>query len=396
MAFTVKQIDNLKPRETLYEKREGNGFGVRIYPSGTKKFFYTYLLDGRKRRINLGEYPAISLAAAHSNFNNLHNKVQKGIDPLAEQQASVTAPTVRDLTKEFIEKHSKPKKKTWREDERILNRYIDRRLGNKKAKDVTRREIKHLVDNLALTAPIQANRVLACVRKMFNYAIEAGILKHSPCSVISQPGGREHSKTRYLDDHEILTFLELLDKSTLSKTTVNGLKLILFTGQRPGEVCGMHRDEISGRWWTIPGSRTKNGKEHKVYLNDFAYDIIGESSGFILPSYTKMGDDFVASKGIHTTTLSQALRKQLTNWDMTKFTPHDLRRTCGSHLVALGFTQFLVGHILNHTDQSITSVYNQYSYDKETQQAMEAWSHHLDALINKTTLDNVIQLPSSN
>jgi len=68
-------------------------------------------------------------------------------------------------------------------------------------------------------------------------------------------------------------------------------------------------------------------------------------------------------------------------WDFEKFTPHDLRRTCATHLVGLGFNQLLVGHILNHTDQSVTAIYNQYSYDKEKQEAMEAWEEKIRKLV---------------
>jgi len=228
---------------------------------------------------------------------------------------------------------------------------------------------------------------------MFNYAIEVEILEHSPCIGISQPGGKEHSKTRYLDATEIRLFLNNLDQSSLSTTTKNGLKLILFTGQRPGEVCGMHSNEINGNWWTIPSNRSKNGREHKVYLNEFALNIIKDISGFILPSLAKLQDDHVPTQGICTTTLSQALRLRLKDWGIAKFTPHDLRRTCGSHLTSLGFPQLLVGHILNHTDQSITSVYNQYSYDKEKKQAMEAWGNSLNQILKKETLDNIVQMP---
>jgi integrase len=57
--------------------------------------------------------------------------------------------------------------------------------------------------------------------------------------------------------------------------TALALKLVLVTGQRPGEVAGMHRDEIKGRVWTIPASRrAKTETAQSVYLGDTALAII--------------------------------------------------------------------------------------------------------------------------
>ena len=62
------------------------------------------------------------------------------------------------------------------------------------------------------------------------------------------------------------------------------LKLILVTGQRPGEVAGMYYGEIKGDWWTIPAARTKNHREHQVFLTPTARELIGEKKGYIFPS----------------------------------------------------------------------------------------------------------------
>jgi len=125
MKFTVKKLNKLESKDKIYEVREGDGFGVKIYPSGTKKFFYSYLIRNRKRRISLGKYPVISLANAHRLSQEYRKKVRDGIDPQDEQQALNASPTIRELATEFINNHSKPKKKTWKEDQRILERYIN-------------------------------------------------------------------------------------------------------------------------------------------------------------------------------------------------------------------------------------------------------------------------------
>jgi integrase len=74
--------------------------------------------------------------------------------------------------------------------------------------------------------------------------------------------------------------------------------------------------------------------------------------------------------------IAKALRRSLTGREqyrgkvkeptikLTEFTPHDLRRTAATHMGKLGFSA-VVGKILNHTDNTVTAIYNQYDFDKE-------------------------------
>ena len=70
MRFTLTTMKDLKPREKLYIKREGDGFSVIVYPAskknpkGTKVWYYIYNLGGKNKKIRIGEYPAWSIAEA--------------------------------------------------------------------------------------------------------------------------------------------------------------------------------------------------------------------------------------------------------------------------------------------------------------------------------------------
>ena len=56
MKFTDKYIANLKPKLKMYQQREGDGFGIRVLPSGYKIWIFTYTYDGKRRQMNLGSY----------------------------------------------------------------------------------------------------------------------------------------------------------------------------------------------------------------------------------------------------------------------------------------------------------------------------------------------------
>ena len=412
ITLTVKFINSLKPKKSRFEVREGNGFLVKVFPTGRKVFYLAYKFNNTQKKIALGKYPTISLKQARDKANELRRQIANGIDPIEEKQEAFkeTIYTVGNLGKEFVEQYCKNKRKSWKEDERILNAYILKSSFHRKlAKDVRRRDIMLFCDDIANNrGKVMANRVFSFIRTMFNYAVVNEILEFTPCVALKKPGGEERRKQRYLKDHEIVEFWQGLENSLALSPVSRALKLILLTGQRPGEVCGICSSEINGRWWTIPGERTKNGRDHSVYLTDLALELIGDAEGpkFVSP---------VTGRPIYRHQLSQLVRRKFLplaengskakhipknpnsitypkRWTFEKFTPHDLRRTCATHLVSLGFNQLLVGHILNHTDQSVTAIYNQYSYDKEKQQAMEAWEARIKQLINDDSDNKVIEI----
>jgi len=395
--ITVRAISNLPPQEKVYEIRDGDGFGLRVYPSGKKCFFFSYTIKGKRRQTSIGDYPTLSLKDARSAGEQLRKQVAKGLDPIETKKSEKEVVlTLKDLGERFLEKHCKENKKSWKEDERILGTYISTsKLSKLHPKDITRKNIKKLTDDIAKNnGKVMANRVFAFLNTMFKYAInEEELIEHSPCFGMPKPGGKEKKKTRYLKDEEIVIFWKGLDDSLITPPVINALKIILLTGQRPSEVCGINSNEINGHWWTIPGKRTKNGEDHTVYLTDFALKLIGTQKGskFISPTSKKIITRFHLSQAIsrkleslpneehkakHIPT-DPTSRTYPRKWNLEKFTPHDLRRTCATHLVGLGFDQLLVGNILNHTDQSVTSIYNQYTYDKEKQVAMENWEQKI-------------------
>ena len=185
--FTDRDIASLKPEEKEYWLREGMGFSLRVLPSGEKLWYYIYTFQGRKRfmRLGKGNYPEVSLADARGKFDIAKVKVKNGIDPLSEEQQTEQehrlASTVALLAKEYIEKWAKPRKRSWEGDQRTLNVEIIPKWGKRKAKDIKRRDVVLLLEEIAERAPIMANRTRALLSKMFNFAIEREIVENNPC-----------------------------------------------------------------------------------------------------------------------------------------------------------------------------------------------------------------------
>ena len=421
MKFYDKYIDNLKPQGKIVDIREGGGFGVRVTPGGVKTWFYIYRFEGKRRFLNLGHYPAVSLSDARIKYRNALKLVEAGKDPLAlageEQEERRKAPTVADLVNEYIEKHAMNNKKSWAEDKRCLEKEVVPLWGTRKAKDITKRDVVLLLEGIVKRgSPVMANNTLEKVRKMFNFAVERDILEHTPCYGVKKPTKKEH-KDRVLTATEIKTVWNTIETAGISGEIRRGLKLILVTAQRPGEVVGMHSSEIDGHWWTIPADRAKNGKAHRVYLTDMALDLIGsltvtnDDTGEIKPKgYLFMMPH--CDKPMECNAIAYAIRRNLA-WKLTgedgkdlfnedgtpatknrmlidKFTPHDFRRTAATGMAALRFPDEVIDAVLNHVKKGVVAIYNRHGYDMEKKQALEAWERKLISITSGTEGAKVI------
>lgn len=420
MKFTDASIRSLKPRAERFEiwETNGEGLGLRISPKGRKTWIYMYRFEGKARRMTLGTYPAMPLTEAHKAHADACDKLKHNIDPGSLRvQANIErrkAETVKELADLYLEKWARPRKRSWREDERILYKDIIPVIGDQKAVDIRRREIIQILDGVAERgSPIQANRTLACVRKMFNYAVSRDIIESSPCQQIRAPGA-EKCRDRTLTPDEIKTLWASLDDTckprqesvenrlAISPTIALALKLQLVTAQRKGEVISARWDELDldSGWWTIPAEKAKNKLAHRVPLSPLALEVI-ESIKQATLKHDEDGNEilsdwlFPSPRGNKPITPSAVNRGILNNRELIglpPFTPHDLRRTAATQMASSGITRLVISKILNHAETSVTAVYDRHGYDTEKRRALDAWGRKLEDIITGKRRSNIINL----
>ena len=248
------------------------------------------------------------------------------------------------------------------------------------------------------------------------------IIELNPCTAV-KPLAKEEPRERKLDEEEIKTLWDALDSPTLvmSPEIRRALKLILVTAQRPGEVAGMHSGEIRDEWWTIPSSRTKNHREHRVYLTPTARELIGKKKGYIFPSpRPKIVDEKEIEVPIDEKSLACALRRNVKGQAYLKkrtatkrgpykkkvaatppeknrigiepFTPHDLRRTATTLMAKAKVLREYRERVLNHTLEKLDATYNQHDYDEVKQAALETLERKLLAIVTGECKDNVVPI----
>jgi integrase len=415
--LTDRFIEALRPKPGRYEVWDDarKGFGIRVSPRGAKSFVWVYHFDGRPRRLTFGTYPRLSLADAGVKLAQAKNLLAKGIDPgsraVAERDAERHAETIEELVASYLDRYARLRKRSAFEDERILRKDVLPRWAKRKAKDITRRDIVRLLNEIVdRGAPIQANRTLTILRRMFKFAFGQAILEISPCDQVEAPSS-ENERDRALGEEEIRLLWQVLDTASMEQNARRILRLMLATGQRKAEVMGLHAQEIDyeKRLWTLPAARAKNGREHLIPLSSLALQILAEAppneAGYLFPS-SLTGLPYRGQSIDHATRYLFAPRPTRAGRRaprqpaspplaglMERFTPHDLRRTAATRMREIGISRGDVKMVLNHVETDVTARYDRYDGLAEKRRALDLWAKRLEQIIAGEPLaDNVIEL----
>jgi integrase len=380
MKMTARSVEAIRlptAGQIDYWDADHPGFGLRVSAGGRKAWVAMYRRGNVKRRLTIGTYPALSLAEAREKAAVAHHAVQySGADPAAAKKAERAAETFAELAHDYIERHAKRHKRSWRKDLLILEKDALSRFGNHKAKDISRRDIITMLDEIVSRgAPIQANRTLEIVRKLFNWAVARDILDANPCYRVPKPSS-ENRSDRVLSEEEIRVVWEALAAEV--PLTAATFKMRLLTAQRGAEVLAMRWDQISSGWWTIPAEIAKNGLAHRVPLSAPTLSLLeevrplGMGSEWVFPGADGEGHRVAIHKAHNRIRLLAGV----------SFVPHDLRRTAASHMTSMGISRLVVSKVLNHVEAGITAVYDRHSYDAEKRAALDAWGRRVEEMLS--------------
>jgi integrase len=401
MKLTAKAVEKLRHEGALHfrdVKDDGTpGLYLRILASGEKRWIMRYKLGAKTRIGTFGDAGKIGLAEARTKAFTWHAIIREGRDPASEERREAAAerrlPSVAAFAAEYIERHAKPNKRSWREDERMLGHDVLPAIGDLRIDTVTRRDIVLMLDAIRdRGADVVANRVLAVTRQLFGFAVERGVIEINPFTGIR--ASRETPRARTLSDDEISRLWAATAPGSrhIEPSTRMALRLLLLTGARASEVCGAPWHEISteATEWVIPGERTKNGREHRIPLSEPALKIVQEAAAL------RQGDWLLpaARGGGHATTTGvlQAVQRILGS----DVTVHDIRRSVATGLQALGVRLEVTEAVLNHiggTRAGVVGIYQRYDHAAEKRAALDAWARHILALAaGEPARDNITAL----
>lgn len=397
--LTKTLIDGLQPqadgKAKIYWDTEVTNFGVKVLPSGAKKYLVRFRPKGHTSRAiqtyTIGNYDELTLAQARDKARDVRTdaRQQKHTGQLEKAEARKAAKSVvSDLISAFLTERG-TQNKSIKETIRIMTYDVLPAIGKRSVHELTKHDILSVIEKVFKRgSPIMANRTLATVRSFLNWCVNRGILEHSPAYGI-KAFAKETPRDRTLNEEEIKAVLLAAREMTYPFGPI--VELLFYTGQRRGEVAGIRWDEIDfkARLWKLPKERTKNKRPHTIHLCDSAIELLEKQSlimredGLESPFvFTKTGK--TASSGFSKSKLEIDKLSRVPNWSW-----HDIRRTVATEMSKLGIPIHVVEAILNHksgTVSGIVAVYQQNQFDEERQQAMTRWCHKLAAIVAGETV----------
>jgi integrase len=384
IKLTKGAIDSLPTPQSdlVYWDAATPGFGVKITPKGRKVFVVLYRVGGagsKLRKYTIGPYGRVTLHQARVAAQKVFTAKLEGRDPAAEKREAkrrVVADRVEDLLETFISQRLSQNRSA-AEVSRLLRREVGRAWAGRSIHEIGKRDVVEVVSAVEQRgAPVAANKTLKSIKTFLRWCVGRAVLDQSPAEGVPLPA-KEVPRDRVLDDQE-------LTRVVLAARQIGGpyggiVEFLALTGQRRAEVARLVREELDlvREIWTIPKSRTKNGKEHVVHLSEQSLAVLKRSnqperlifSVFGIKPFQKF---------------SRAKRELDQLCGVTGWRLHDLRRTCVSGMARLGVAPHVADKILNHqsgTISGVAAIYQRHEFLAERRVALDLWGAHVAELI---------------
>ncbi|WP_019196490.1 tyrosine-type recombinase/integrase [Afipia birgiae] len=417
--LTAITVTNAQRKSGRYEIADSEQPGLRliIQPSGVKSWAFRYeRSDGTTKRVSLGRAAgpgALTLVQARNAANDANRQRTTGGDPADAKRAERAAQAARIKTAELEarRKDDTVEKvlaryytdhvdglKSGDEVKRVLNREM-KSWAKRRVDDIQRRDAIKLLDTLKARAPVQSNRLRAYGRHFFGWCISKELASINPFD--GTKAAKEISRDRVLTDDELRLLLRAIDR--LDWPRKHFVHMLLLSAQRLTEVKEMDWRELdltsATPMWTLPRSRSKNGRAHTVPLAPVAVSLLAgmdrltDSTRVFAPfseSHAKLGVD-AAMLDI---AREDAAARSAYDPDSVMLVPwgfHDLRRTAATTMARLGVDVVIVERILGHTMRGVMAVYQRHTFDEEKRRGLTVWAGFLDGLTSERE-SNVVSI----
>lgn len=387
-----KQLKSLlnKAQEKTLVYSDGNGLGARISPQGKVRWQFRYKVEGKNKRIDLGDYPDLSILKARDITKQCREWLANGHDPKLkrelERSATLKPITVKEALEYWLVEYAEDNRANAGKHRAQFERHLYPYIGHLPLEQTETRHwlecfdrAKRGIQGKQRPAPVAAGYVLQNAKQALRFC---RVRRYATSRVlddlnISDVGNKQRKKDRVLSIPEMVDVWCFTEGTKLLPYYAKLVRLLMIFGARSQEIrlSTWSEWDLEAMLWTVPQANSKTGerivrpipeslvpwlKELKVASVDEEY-ILGEEKQ----------PEAVSQKG-------RMLWKQLGHSE--KWTLHDLRRTFATRLNDLSVAPHIVEQLLGHSLGGVMAIYNRSQYIPEKRAALDMWLEHLDML----------------
>jgi integrase len=250
MKLTRTSVEKLTPTQKDYIEwdSEMKGFGVRVWPSGTKTWVCQYRAGGRTRRVKLGVYPNVEPDLARQLAQVIFGDVAQGRDPARDKAAYKVGESFREVAETWYAQ-AELKPKTRETYDIWLKRDIVPEFGAMKVNSITSKDVKLFHAKVHNSGrQVAAKRMLSIVRNVLGYALEFELVERNVARDVKAPKGVDRARLEWMTDEEVARFLDATDAMRAGGGPEASMgaffQLMFFTGARPGELRALTWDRV--------------------------------------------------------------------------------------------------------------------------------------------------------
>jgi integrase len=385
--LTDKYLKSLKPPASgrlAISDAAVEGLWLRITARGAQSWLVRCRVKGQKKQQKgavLGPYPEIPLAKARRRAAEIVAAAKGGRDLIEEEKrqkedadrARARARTVAEVSEDFL--RASERLKSYRQRKSYIKNHILPAIGERVIGEIRRADVAELLDDVEHKRALgqTVNRVRETLLAFFEFAVERQLADANPVAGTKRRKV-EIKRSRTLSPDELRTLWAGL--ASLPDPLPAFIKTLLLTGCRREEARGMRWAELDldAKVWTIPGSRTKNGRNCEVPLSSAMVEVltaVPRRGAFV---FTRDSERPIAGMSDLKAAVDKA--SGLSGWRM-----HDLRRGVRTGLAQLGVAHEVAELTIGHTLPGLIQRYNCHSYADEKRAALQRWADHLQGIV---------------
>ena len=263
-----------------------DGLALQVTSTGARSWVLRITPRGRRREMGLGSFPSVTLAEAREKARKPRTLAEEGVDPIAAREANRSAAsaaqqaqkTFSEVAAQYLAQHEKSWKNAKHQAQwaATLRTYAEPSIGKLLVRDIRSAHVIAVLEPIWTTKTETATRVRSRIELVLDYATARGYREGlNPARWkgnldAALPNASKVAPVRHHAAVEVKEVAAFMKRLRLQEGLgARALEFAVLTAARSGEVRGATWSEVDlkAALWTIPASRMKSAREHRVPLS---------------------------------------------------------------------------------------------------------------------------------